>query len=230
MSGRSAYGVVALGQRIRSRWVLRLMSITALVALALLARPEHTHVHASHPGDIYLPLVCAAQNAAAPAIPADTLVQGRITTAGRPVNYTYAAEAPGWVSVRMFGDAALDPYLIFITPTGSALCTDDNAAGVGSAAFFSCHLPSAGPYTIAAAASDGTTGAYRLMLEKGQSAHLADINHDCEVETADASILSACWGSVATAGPCAKADLNLDGAVDGGDLGIVAYYWGRTCD
>ena len=183
MSGRSASGLVILVPRSRSRWALRVVSLAALAALALLLQPEQSPVHAGHPGDVYLPMVGAAQSAATPAIPADTLVRGRITTAVRPVNYAYAAEAPGWVSVRMFGDDALDPYLIFITPTGSALCTDDNAAGVGTAAFFSCYLPSAGPYTLAAAASNGTTGAFQLMLEQGRAANIADINHDCTVET-----------------------------------------------
>lgn len=230
MSSTGDFGQVAQVLGTPGRWIVRLISLAVLIVLGSLLWPAQPSLNAGVRSDVYLPLVYGSPATPVPDLPEDTLVRGRVAPAGQPANYAYAAKAPGWVSVRMFGDDTLDPYLILIAPTGIALCTDDNAAGVGNGAFFSCYLPSAGKYTLAAASSAGTAGSFRLLLEKGRSAHLADINHDCTVGSGDLNGLLNCWGSAPIAGPCAGADLNLDGRVETADATIMSVHWGRTCD
>ncbi len=122
--------------------------------------------------------------------------------------YRFEATFAQWISVRMFGEGSLDPYLRLRDNNGVLLTSDDNGAQYGTAAFFTYPLLGSGPYQIVASGSGATTGGYRLGLAMGRSAGIGDINHDCTVSDPDMKQLLNCWGRPIQ-GACSDADTNV---------------------
>lgn len=207
--------------------LLVLALFLALIALLTLGQPR---VKADASGNFFLPILFSPNSTAPLTLTADRLVQGNVTTSGVPINYTYMADGPGWISIRSFGSDEFDPCLIFNSPDGLALHIDDDGAGIGNAAFFSYHLPASGRYTLAIAGTKGATGTYRVMLHALQMADVADINGDCYIGTGDISVIVSNWGPTEVAVPAVRrADINLDGAIGQGDVDIVIARWGPVC-
>lgn len=141
--------------------------------------------------------------------------------------YTFSSDSRQWISVRSFGDGVLDPFLTLEDSSGVVLTADDNGAQHDSAAFLSYLLPGFGPYQIITSGAGITAGAYRVGLVRGQTAGIADINHDCIVDASDVSQWLQCWGPPVDG--CFDADVNLDGNVDISDETAILNLWGTSC-
>ena len=149
--------------------------------------------------------------------------------AGEQDIYALNADSAQWISVRMFGDGGLDPFLEVRDNGDTLLMYDDNGAiDGGSDSFFTYPLPGAGTYHVVARGNGQTTGDYRLRLDLGQSAGIADINHDCIVNAIDYVIWWNCFGRIDQEG-CGVADINLDGAVDEADYDIWLSSYSDAC-
>ena len=152
-----------------------------------------------------------------------------IGIAGEQEIYGLNADLAQWISVRMFGDGELDPFLEVRDNGDTLLMYDDNGAiDDQSDSFFTYPLPGAGTYHIVARGNGQTMGDYRLRLDLGRSAGIADINHDCKVNMIDAIILGNCFGSIDQEG-CSIADINLDGAVDETDSNLLGSLYSDAC-
>ena len=157
-------------------------------------------------------------------------IVGSIASPGEEDAYRYSASSAGWISVRMFSDGSVNPFLKLTTDGGALLTIADNGAGSASE-FLSYSLPSAGTYRVIAAGSASTTGGYRLALARGRGATECDINHDCVVDDLDKDkmIGPECWDVEPVSSSCLDVDINLDGKVDIYDLSRLLNQWGRTC-
>jgi len=141
------------------------------------------------------------------------MIRGDLQSNGERNVHPLSVDSPQWISIRMFGEQGLDPYLELRNDQGTLLMYDDNGATyVGLDSFFTYPLPSAGTYSIISRGYGQTIGGYRLGLESGHAAGIADVNRDCVVSMADLTWWVNCylWG-----GSCQGAvDINADGVVD----------------
>ena len=165
-----------------------------------------------------------------PAISLNQTLSGNIGSSGEQDSYCLTVGGGQWVSIRMVGcpgwtTCGLDTYLEVYNLDGSRLAWDDDGFVSGQLhSFLSAWLPGAGTYRIVARGYGSTTGEYALRVESGRAAAVGDINKDCIVDGADASIMSSRYGS---SDP--EADLNLDGVVNSIDYSILQSNWGKTC-
>lgn len=164
---------------------------------------------------------------------ADTLLSG-VRVAGTMVSlgesnvFTFTATGVQWISVRLFGEGGLDPYLELRDDRDSLLAYDYNGAFNGGLdAFLTYALPRAGDYRIVARGSNSTRGGYRLRLDTGRAAGIADINMDCTVNILDFELWRRCNESRST--DCSTADINADGVVDNADFGLWQSSFDTTC-
>jgi hypothetical protein len=159
----------------------------------------------------------------------DLTVGGTIDFANDSDVWLFSVNSPQWISVRMFGQGDLDAFLELRDRDHVLMTQDDNGA-VGLNAFFSHFLPYAGYYYIVARGSGTSTGSYRIQINGGRSASVADLNHDCIVDATDQTILLNCWAPDGGIEPsCSAADINLDDRISELDLMIISVRWGETC-
>lgn len=174
-------------------------------------------------GDYTLGVECSSL-----AILPSVRIADAVDASGERDVYRFDSDSAQWISVRMFSDGGLDPYLELKDSSGVMLTSDDDGAQSGTAAFFTYLLPNPGPYQIIASGSGATTGEYRLGLAKGRSAGIADINHDCVVDEADIVAWLDCWTQPAE-GVCSSADIDLDGQVEMSDMLLVSDLLNTSC-
>lgn len=157
------------------------------------------------------------------------IVEGAVTGERPEREWCLTAAGGEWVSISMFGtggNSTLDTYLKVYAPDGRLIASDDDGAQVGSNSFLVARLEGSGTYRVVATrfGSTGSTGAYRLRVERGAKSALGDLNRDCRVDRADFDLMDAALKTNDL-----KADLNLDGVLDAQDQTIQIYRLGRGC-
>jgi hypothetical protein len=159
-------------------------------------------------------------------------IVGAIAQSWMQDGYALWMSSPDWVTVRAFGDGILKPRVELRDWTGTLLMYDGGGA---DSAWFTYPVPAAGWYTIVAGGDGQSVGGYRLRLDLGRAANIADINRDCVVDIADVRIWEECYLQWEYYDPgnmpayCQDADLDLDGHVTLVDWGIWNNHRGTTC-
>lgn len=170
-----------------------------------------------------------------PTLPAEVIqpgyrIMGSISYAGEQDAYRFDSSSAQWITVRMFSDGSVDPYLKLRNASDALIMYNDDGAQVGTAAFFTYPLPNSGAYRVVATGRGTTTGGYRLALALGRSAGAGDVNRDCVVDVVDLARLLYCWNiSGPVPSECLNADINLDDRVNEADQNILVGQYQSAC-